>query len=165
MLSRDRPIVIIADPGRGHEAATRLGRFGFDHIVGYLQEGLRGLGSRPELTTTTERVAAPLAAERLATGDPVVVDVRAPGEREQKAVAGSVNIPLNHLAERAGELPADRPLIVYCAGGYRSSIAASLLQQRGFTDVSEKAGGLAGWEAAHLPVVNSAQTNENSAQP
>jgi hydroxyacylglutathione hydrolase len=72
-------------------------------------------------------------------------------------VAGSVNIPLNRLAERAGELPDDRPLIVYCAGGYRSSIAASLLQQRGFTSVSEIAGGLAGWEAAQLPVAHSAQ--------
>ena len=157
LLGRDRPIVIVADPGREHEAATRLGRIGFDHIVGYLQDGLRGLESRPELMATTERLAAPLAAERLASGKPVVVDVRAPGEREQKHVAGSVNIPLNHLAERAGELPADRPVIVYCAGGYRSSIAASLLQQRGFADVTEIAGGIAGWEAAHLPVVNTAQ--------
>jgi hydroxyacylglutathione hydrolase len=157
MLSRDRPIVIIADPGREHEAATRLGRIGFDHIVGYLQDGLRGLESRPELTATTERLAAPLAAERLATGEPLVVDVRAPAEREPKFVAGSVSIPLNHLAERADELPSDRPLIVYCAGGYRSSIAASLLQQRGFASVSEIAGGLAGWEAAHLPVEHSAQ--------
>jgi hydroxyacylglutathione hydrolase len=164
MLSRDRPIVIIADPGREYEAATRLGRIGFDHIVGYLQDGLSGLESQPELMARTERVAAPLAAERVATGGPVLVDVRTPAERQTKSLAGSIGIPLNQLADRAGELPADRPLIVLCAGGYRSSIAASLLQQRGFTDVSEIAGGLAGWEAAHLPVVNSAQPDENSAQ-
>ena len=164
MLGRDRPIVIIADPGREHEAATRLGRIGFDHIVGYLQEGLRVLESRPDLMAPTERLAAPLAAERLATGEPLVVDVRTPGEREQKFVAGSIGIPLNHLADRAGELPTDRQLIVYCAGGYRSSIAASLLQQRGFSQVSEIAGGLAGWEAAHLPVESSAQPEKNSAQ-
>jgi glyoxylase-like metal-dependent hydrolase (beta-lactamase superfamily II)/rhodanese-related sulfurtransferase len=157
MLTRDRPIVIIADPGREHEAATRLGRIGFDHIAGYLQDGLRGLESRPDLTATTERVSAPLAAERLATGEPLAIDIRAPGEREHKYVAGSVSFPLNHLAERLGELPADRPLLLYCAGGYRSSIAASLLQQRGFTRVSEIAGGLAGWEAAGLPVEFSAQ--------
>ena len=71
MLSRDRPIVIIADPGREHEAATRLGRIGFDHIVGYLQDGLRSLESRADLTATTERVSAPLAAERLARGEPL----------------------------------------------------------------------------------------------
>ena len=159
MLGRDRPIVIIADPGHEHEAATRLGRIGFDHIVGYLHDGLRSLESRPELMAATERVSAPLAAERLAAGEAVAVDVRTTGEREQKFVAGSISIPLNHLAERIDELPKDRQLLVYCAGGYRSSIAASLLQQRGFTNVSEIAGGLAAWEAAKLPVKYSAQTN------
>jgi hydroxyacylglutathione hydrolase len=155
LLSRDRPIVIIADPGREHEAATRLGRIGFDHIVGYLQDGLRSLESRADLTAATERVSAGLAAERLAQGDPLAVDVRTPREREQKFVAGSLSIPLNHLADRIQELPNDRPLLVYCAGGYRSSIAASLLQQRGFTRVSEIAGGLAAWESANLPVEHS----------
>ncbi len=152
LLDRERPIVIIADPGREYEAATRLGRIGFDHIVGYLQDGLHSLKTRPDLTATTERVSAPLASERLARGEALAVDVRAPGERAQKSVAGSVSLPLNHLAERAGELPTDRPLLVYCAGGYRSSIAASLLQQRGFTQVSEIAGGLAAWETAGLPI-------------
>jgi rhodanese-related sulfurtransferase len=61
-----------------------------------------------------------------------------------------VNIPLNHLSERLTELPKDRPLLVHCAGGYRSSIAASLLQQRGY-EVSELAGGIAAWETASLP--------------
>ena len=152
LLDRERPIVIIADPGREYEAATRLGRIGFDHIVGYLQDGLHSLKTRPDLTATTERVSAPLASERLARSEALAVDVRAPGERAQKSVAGSVSLPLNHLAERAGELPTDRPLLVYCAGGYRSSIAASLLQQRGFTRVSEIAGGLAAWETAGLPI-------------
>ena len=150
ILNRERPIVIIADPGREQEAAIRLGRIGFDHIVGYLQDGLRSLEARPELTATTERVSPPLAAERLAAGTAVAIDLRAPGERAQKAVPGSVSIPLNHLSERLGELPKDRPLLVYCAGGYRSSIGASLLQRNGFTQVSEIAGGIAAWEAAQL---------------
>ncbi len=152
ILSRERPIIIIADPGREHEATTRLGRIGFDHIVGYLQDGLRSLESRPDLTATTERLSPPLAAERLATRETLAVDVRTPGERDQKFVAGSVSIPLNHLIERLPELPGDRPLIVYCAGGYRSSIAASLLQQHGFARVSEIAGGITAWETAKLPV-------------
>jgi glyoxylase-like metal-dependent hydrolase (beta-lactamase superfamily II)/rhodanese-related sulfurtransferase len=152
VLSRERPIVVIADPGREHESAVRLGRIGFDHIVGYLKGGLRSLESRPDLTATTERVSAPLASERLATGGPLAVDVRSPREREQKSVPGSVSIPLNHLLERVQELPKDRPLIVYCAGGYRSSMAASLLQREGFTHISEIAGGIAAWETAKLPV-------------
>jgi len=156
VLNRDRPIVIIADPGRESESAVRLGRIGFDHVVGYLTDGLRSLESRPDLTATTERVSAPLAAERLAAADPpLAVDVRTPREREAKRIKDSVNIPLNHLAERLAELPATRPLLVFCAGGYRSSIAASLLQRQGFTHVTEIAGGFAAWETAHLPTTTS----------
>jgi hydroxyacylglutathione hydrolase len=152
ILDPKSPIVIIADPGREQEAAIRLGRIGFDHIVGYLYDGLHSLSGRPDLTATTERVSAPVASRRLAAGDALAVDVRGPGERALKSIAGSVSIPLNHLAERAKELPTDRPLLVYCAGGYRSSIAASLLQRQGFTRVSEIAGGIAAWETAQLPV-------------
>jgi len=61
-------------------------------------------------------------------------------------------VPLNHLTENLEKLPKDRPLLVYCAGGYRSSIAASLLQASGFDTVSEIAGGIAAWEAAKLPI-------------
>ena len=152
ILDRERPIVIIADPGREQESAVRLGRIGFDHIVGYLKDGMRSLETRADLTDTIERLSAPVAKERLDTGVPLAVDVRAPREREQKYVAGSVGVPLNHLLERADELPRDRPLLVYCAGGYRSSIAASLLQRAGFTHVSEMAGGIAAWETAQLPI-------------
>ena len=80
------------------------------------------------------------------------MDVRTPRERDQQFVPGSVSIPLNHLIERLPELPGERPLLVYCAGGYRSSIAASLLQQHGFARVSEIAGGITAWETAKLPV-------------
>src|SRR5688572_21103654 len=136
ILARDAPIVVIADPGRETESAVRLGRIGFDHVTGYLRGGLRGAESRPDLIMSTERVSPPLAAQQLATGVPLAIDVRASTEREQKYIAQSVSIPLNHLAERVQELPTDRPLLVYCAGGYRSAIAASLLQRHGFTQVS-----------------------------
>jgi hydroxyacylglutathione hydrolase len=156
ILSRDRPIVIIADPGRENEAAMRLGRIGFDHIVGYLKDGLRALDDRPDLTATTTRVSPALAAELLASADPpLLVDVRAPGERVLKHLPGSLSLPLNHLAERLQELPGDRTLLVYCAGGYRSSIAASLLQRREFAHVQELAGGIAAWEAAGLTLEKS----------
>ena len=156
VLSREKPIVIIADPGRESEAATRLGRIGFDQVAGYLQDGLQSLESRLELTTSTDRMSAQVAAERIAAGpgdrSPLVLDVRAPREREEKRIGGSVSMPLNHLVERLSELPADRPLLVYCAGGYRSAIAASLLKCHGFGEVSEIAGGIAAWEAAKLPI-------------
>jgi hydroxyacylglutathione hydrolase len=153
MLDRKHPIVIIAAPGREAESAIRLGRIGFDHVTGYLKNGLHSLESRPGLIAKTERWSAPFAAELLSSNQPpLVVDVRAPREREQKHIGGSLNIPLNRLAENLQRLPKDRSLLVYCAGGYRSSIAASLLQGSGFDSVSEIAGGIAAWEAAKLPV-------------
>jgi glyoxylase-like metal-dependent hydrolase (beta-lactamase superfamily II)/rhodanese-related sulfurtransferase len=156
VLNREHPIVIIADPGHEQEATTRLGRIGFDHVVGYLAGGLVSVESRPELTKTTERLSAQVASDRAHGGPPekapLLVDVRAPGERKQKRIERSVSMPLNHLSERLAELPKDRPLIVYCAGGYRSSIAASILQRQGFNQVSEIAGGITAWEAANLPI-------------
>jgi glyoxylase-like metal-dependent hydrolase (beta-lactamase superfamily II)/rhodanese-related sulfurtransferase len=153
LLDHKHPIVIIADPSREIEATMRLGRIGFDHVAGYLQDGLRSLESRPELVTFTECLSAQSAAELLSSAQPpLAIDVRGPRERQQTCIAGSVGIPLNHLAENLGTLPRDRPLLVYCAGGYRSSIAASLLQRSGFNPVGEIAGGIAAWEVAKLPV-------------
>lgn len=151
VLDHAHPIVIISAPGRENESAVRLGRIGFDHIAGYLRNGMQSLEARPELLAFTERLSPQFALELMASSKPpVVVDVRAPREREQKHIAGSLSVPLNHLSERFEELPRDRAVLVYCAGGYRSSIAASLLQKYGFQQVSEIAGGLAAWEAAKV---------------
>ena len=153
ILNREKAIVIIANPGREAESAVRLGRIGFDNVAGYLKGGMESFSSRDELTKKSERYSAAYAAEVLASREPPqLLDVRGPREREQKMIEGSVNFPLNRLVERTGELDKNRPVLVHCAGGYRSSIAASLLEQAGFSDVSELAGGLAAWELAKLPV-------------
>jgi hydroxyacylglutathione hydrolase len=157
ILDRDRPIVIIAEPAREQEAALRLGRIGFDHVKGYLQGGMEALSGRPDLVWPTERASAPMLAEELSGADPpLVLDIRTPREWTTKHIDGSVNIPLNHLQERIAEIPRDRRIAVHCAGGYRSSIAASILHQYGITPLIELAGGLAAWEAAKLPVVSGA---------
>ena len=151
VLDHTHPIVIIASPGRESESAIRLGRIGFDHIAGYLENGLRSLEPRPDLVAFTERLSVQFAAELLSSkSSPLAIDVRAPRERAQKHIAHSVSVPLNHLVENLPKLPNDRPLLVYCAGGYRSSIAASILKRGGFASVAELAGGIAAWEAAKL---------------
>jgi len=155
ILDRAKPIVIIAEPSREQEAALRLGRIGFDHVKGYLKGGMEALASRQDLVWPTERVSAPMVAEELESADPpLVLDIRNPREWAAKHVGGSVNIPLNHLQERMAEIPRNRRIAVHCAGGYRSSIAASILHQYGITNLIEMAGGLAAWEAAKLPVVS-----------
>jgi hydroxyacylglutathione hydrolase len=153
VLDRAHPIVIIAAPDRESESAIRLGRIGFDHIAGYLQNGLKSLESRPELISFTERLSPHFVAELLASNNPpLAIDVRMPREREQKHIRGSLSVPLNHLVENLKTLPKNRALLVYCAGGYRSSIAASLLKRGRFDSVCEIAGGIAAWESAKLAV-------------
>ena len=153
MLNREHPIVIIAAPGRENESAVRLGRIGFDNVAGYLQNGLQSLELRPDLVVFIERLSPQFAADLFASNQPpLAIDVRAPREREQRHIEGSLSMPLNHLARDLKALPRDRPLLVYCAGGYRSSIAASLLKASGFDSVCEIAGGLVAWESANLPV-------------
>jgi rhodanese-related sulfurtransferase len=155
VLDRATPIVIIAEPGRELEAALRLGRIGFDHVRGYLRGGMQALAERPDLLWPTERVSAQMAADELASAEPpLVLDIRNSREWATKHIAGSWNIPLNHLQERIAEVPRDRRIAVHCAGGYRSSIAASILHRYGITNLIEMAGGLAAWDAAKLPVVS-----------
>jgi rhodanese-related sulfurtransferase/glyoxylase-like metal-dependent hydrolase (beta-lactamase superfamily II) len=154
VLDRTKPIVIVAEPGREQEAALRLGRIGFDHVKGYLRGGMEALAGRPDLVWPTERISAPMVAEELAQPNPpLVLDIRNPREWASKHIEGSVNIPLNHLQERIAEIPRDRRIALHCAGGYRSSIAASILHQYGITNLIEMAGGLAAWDAAKLPVI------------
>jgi rhodanese-related sulfurtransferase/glyoxylase-like metal-dependent hydrolase (beta-lactamase superfamily II) len=154
VLDRTRPIVIVAEPGREQEAALRLGRIGFDHVHGYLDRGMAALADRPDLIWPTERVSPQTAAEELAGPEPpLVLDIRNPREWSTRHIADSLNIPLNHLQERIAEVPRDRRIAVHCAGGYRSSIAGSILHQHGIANFIEIAGGLAAWDAAQLPVV------------
>jgi glyoxylase-like metal-dependent hydrolase (beta-lactamase superfamily II) len=155
LLNREKFIVLVANPGQEQEAAVRMGRIGFDFIVGYLNGGMQILEERPDLMAGTERTAPAQLAEELRSPSPsLVLDVRGPKEWQNKHIPGSINIPLNHLAERLKELPRDRKIVVHCAGGYRSSIAASVLQQNKFGNLAELAGGIAAWEAEKLPVQN-----------
>ncbi len=118
LLDQERPVVLVADPGRETEAATRLGRIGFDTVIGYLDGGMQQLDGAQELVERTERITPSSVAELLAAApDPIVVDVRTTREWSEAHVEGAVNLPLSQLSERLAELPIDRQLIVYCASG------------------------------------------------
>ena len=153
LLDRERPIVIVAPGGREPEAAMRLGRIGFDHVAGYLERGMEAVDVRRDLLRRTPRVTAQALAELLASPEPpIVLDVRSDAERRQSRIAGSLHIPLQHLPERIAEVPSGpRQVVVYCASGYRSSIAASLLEQHGLPDVADLVGGINAWTASSLP--------------
>jgi hydroxyacylglutathione hydrolase len=148
-----QPIVVVADAGREAEARVRLGRIGFDRVRGAVTEVERLLAEHPDLAESAVRLsAADLASWRAEGDDLQLVDVRNPGEQEAGVAEGATTLPLAQLLDRLGELDPERLTVVYCAGGYRSSIAASALRSHGFGRVADLVGGFAAWEAAGLPV-------------
>jgi glyoxylase-like metal-dependent hydrolase (beta-lactamase superfamily II)/rhodanese-related sulfurtransferase len=149
ILDPEKAIVLIAEPGREVEAATRLGRIAFDTVAGYLAGGMESLSDDPNLIDRIERITAGSLAEQLTSpAPPVLLDVRAPGEWEQERIEAAVNVPLSRLPERLDSLPRDRQIVVHCASGYRSAIAAGLLERAGFEDVADLVGGLGAWTSA-----------------
>ncbi|MUL83640.1 MULTISPECIES: rhodanese-like domain-containing protein [unclassified Mycolicibacterium] len=146
VIKPDADIVLVTDPGEEREGKNRLARIGFDRVLGYLEDPERTMFEHQEDVTVASRLTANAFGERAATvANLQIVDVRNPGETEAGMIPGAVNIPVGQLPDRTGELDPARPTVVYCAGGYRSSVAASLLRQRGFTDVSDILGGYNAW--------------------
>ena len=142
-------IVLVCDPGQAREARVRLARVGLDHVVGALDQPEAAFLERPEAIRIASRVTASQLADALASQpELVLVDVRGSGEREAGYIDPSEHLPMPELRARLDELDPARPHVVYCASGYRSSIAASLLRARGFRDVSDLLGGYQGWAAA-----------------
>ncbi len=104
------------------------------------------LEGHDDLVARFPRYAPATLAEVLQESDPpFVLDVRSAAERDAGQIEESVHIPLQRLADHLDELPRDRPMVVYCEGGFRSAIAASLLEQQGFAQVSDLAGGFGAW--------------------
>ncbi|MFI6577323.1 rhodanese-like domain-containing protein [Nocardiopsis sp. NPDC050513] len=142
-------ILIVADPGREREVVTRLARVGLETVAGYLVSPESAVASIPDEVERAPRVDAADLLRRLGEPDaPVVLDVRGTAERESGAIEGSVHIPLADLPSRADELPTDRAVVAHCAGGYRSSVAASYLRSQGRDDVSDLVGGFDAYRIA-----------------
>ena len=157
VLRPDAPIVVVGNPGTELEAKVRLGRIGFDHVVGYLEDLHTALLQHPEMTERSSRLTArELGARQREVGDLQVVDVRNPSEMALGAIPGAHAIPLPRLIEQLDTLDPSTPTVVYCAGGGRSAVATSVLGAHGFADVSDVLGGFGAWQAetglgAHQP--------------
>ena len=146
------PIVLIADPGTESEAHTRLARIGFDSVVGALADPIEAFVAHPERVERLSRLAVGQLAGRIETvPDLVIVDIRNPGETALGTIPGARVIGLPALLRDMGQLDPTAPTVVYCAGGYRSAIASSLLRAHGFADVSDLVGGYTAWIGAEAP--------------
>lgn len=133
-------VIIVCEAGQELEAKVRLARIGYDNVLGWLS--VEDLVSRPDVVSKGSRLTARQFSDRRNQVTEIqIVDVRNEGETNLGKLDTAVNIPIAQLSRRLGELSPSRPTVVYCAGGYRSSLAASVLRAHGFTDVSDVLGG------------------------
>jgi len=143
-------IALITYPGDEQQAAIRLARIGVDNVIGYLTVDRDGEfpAALTDLVRTAPRTTVAELDELLAADAVTLIDIRNPGEREAGAIPGSLHIPLAQLRLRVDDIPADKPIVVHCAGGWRSSVAASLLRANGIAQVSDLLGGYQAWTQA-----------------
>ena len=155
LISPRTPILLVAEEEEEvREARTRLARVGIDNVAGYLAGGILEWDRAGLPLATMEQVNVEELDARLREGRAGrVVDVRRPAEWQAGHIPDAVHLPLNTLAQNAVALDRSEPLAVICAGGFRSSIGTSILEQQGFTKVTNVVGGMAAWTGSglHLP--------------
>ena len=142
VVPSDVDIVLVVDQGFEIEAKNRLARIGFDRVLGYLENPLAVMAAHPDKVERASRMTAAEFAQRRPSIDGLqLVDIRNPGEFALGTIEGALPIPVGQLPGRLDELDATAPTVVFCAGGYRSSVGASVLRQAGFVDVTDILGG------------------------
>ena len=147
----DGDIILVGDTEFAEESKTRLSRVGYDRVIGQLQDLPTVFTQRPDLVATASRLTAEQLAELLRSRpDLQLVDVRNPGETEDGVIPGAQEIPLPTLTDSLDRLDQTAPVVTYCASGYRSLVAASVLRASGFQDVSDLVGGFGAWQDADV---------------
>ncbi len=154
LIPLNASIVVIADTGaQVDEAVVRLARVGIENVKGYLEGGIESWREAGLPVETIAQVSVAELNERLANNDMQVVDVRRPAEYVNGHVPRAQNAPLASLEKSLGplNLEKDKLTAIICAGGYRSSAAASMLQKQGFSNLLNVAGGTGAWINAGYP--------------
>ena len=135
-----QPILLISELGTEEEVITRLSRVGFDHVIGYLEGGFESWKNSDKEIDTVNRISAAEFANQYDENSKVI-DVRKPNEYEAEHVNEAFSRPLDVISDWAGEINDSEHFFVHCAGGYRSMIAASILNSRGIRNFTEIEGG------------------------
>jgi hydroxyacylglutathione hydrolase len=151
ILGLDKRIILVGeDADHLRESQLRLARVGIENVHAYLEDGITGwMKGGYELDYIPQVSVQELVDLLKQEGDRVaVLDVREPGEVEAGAIENSARIPLGQLLGRTAELDREKLVVVHCKGGYRSSIATSILRRVGFRDIVNLTGGFDAWKAA-----------------
>jgi rhodanese-related sulfurtransferase len=152
LLGLDAQLIIAGeDEEHVRESQMRLAGMGIENVVGYLADGVMGWTQSGYKLDYIPQIAVREFAELRDQEAIASLDVREPGEVASGAIEGAVHIPLGKLSVRVEELDRGKLLVVHCKGGYRSSIATSILRRAGFRDVANLTGEFDAWKAAGLP--------------
>jgi glyoxylase-like metal-dependent hydrolase (beta-lactamase superfamily II)/rhodanese-related sulfurtransferase len=136
-----QPILFIADPGKEDEVVVRLARVGYDFPIGYLEGGFNTWKSAGEEIDVLDEMSAQELAVLNEKEELNLLDVRKQSEFDQEHVAGADSFPLDFINKNMHEIKSNQKYYLYCASGYRSVIAASILKARGFNQVVNVPGG------------------------
>ncbi len=142
-----QPLLLISDPGKEEEAVTRLARVGYDNCQGYLAGGIAAWKAEHRDLDTIENISPEAFLLRHGKGSEKTLDVRRKSEFDSEHLIGAQNFPLDFINRNMAEIDRDQTYLVYCAGGYRSTIAASILKSRGFEKLINVEGGFAAIKA------------------
>ena len=148
-----QPILLVSDPGTEEEVITRLSRVGFDHVLGYLEDGFESWKNSGKEIDTIHRISAQDFAAKF-SDDSKVIDVRKESEYDAEHVENAYRRPLEDINEWANTLNNDEHFFIHCAGGYRSMIAASILNSRGIRNFTEIEGGFNKIKETSVPKSN-----------
>ena len=146
-----QPILLVTDPGKEEEAVTRLSRVGFDHVQGYLQGGFAAWLSAGKEVDVADRITADQFAKEVKIGEDKVIDIRKDTEYAAEHVDEAYNRPLAFINEWIKDINPEEHFYIHCAGGYRSMIAASILQARGYRNFTEVEGGFTAISKTNVP--------------
>lgn len=138
-----QPLLLVTEPGTEQEAITRLSRVGFDNVIGYLDGSFESWKMSGKEVDEIKRISPEEFADQFNT-DSKVIDVRKPTEYAAEHVNDAYSKPLDAISEWAGTVDEKEHFFLHCAGGYRSMIAASILNSRGIRNFTEVEGGFNG---------------------
>ncbi|MCT3892788.1 MBL fold metallo-hydrolase, partial [Elizabethkingia anophelis] len=148
-----QPLLLVTDEGSEEEVITRLSRVGFDNVVGYLRGGLSAWQSAGKETDSVERITPEEFAQRY-TEDSKIIDVRKEGEYAAEHIAEAYSRPLAYINTWIKDIDPKEHFFLHCAGGYRSMIAASILQARGYRNFTEVEGGFDKIKLTEVPTTD-----------
>jgi rhodanese-related sulfurtransferase len=149
-----QPILIVCEVGFEEETVTRLSRVGFDNLIGHLKGGFTAWQKAGKEVDTVNRISAEQFEKEVKIGESKVIDCRKEKEYEAEHLEEAYSKPLAYINEWVKDINPEEHFYLHCAGGYRSMIAASILESRGYRNFTEIAGGFNAIAKTNLPTTD-----------